>query len=401
MKTILRGRWQQQLWLVVWLFLSIGSPASAHKSGDAYLTVSGNSSEAVDLRFVMALKDWDTTEPSLDANNNRELTWAELQAALPRLRARTAQELDVTCGQQLLQLDWQFEGLERRTDGAYTVMRAQSTCSVSARLSYGFRLMSALDPTHRLLVAEQRNGRESVSVLSGEQALNRNPGTDDNAARSGQEAKSGVGVLPSFFGEGVSHLFAGYDHIAFLLALILPLSLQNQAGRLSRPSRHPAAQSARRDPAMGLSELITIVSCFTVGHSATLALAVVGGFSVDSRLVEPLIAISIAVSALMNLGWLRQWHRRWVAIGFGLIHGLGFSSSLQALQTGSSSTFWALAGFNLGVEAGQLLLVLIWCGVTCALDRAKIKRRWLVPAGSWSLFAAGLVLAVQRVAFSS
>lgn len=405
------SRWFGPLQLVLLALLTLGvhSPVSAHKSGDAYLNVSGNSAGTIELRFVMALKDWDTAEPGLDADDNRQLSWAEVQQALPALRQRTAQELDVICGQRTLSLDWQFEGLERRTDGAYTLFRAQAVCPVASQLSYRFRLMSALDPTHRLLVSEQRDGRDSLTVLSGETPLalvagpnpNISASVNDPAARSGQRAGSGAGVFPMFFREGLLHLFAGYDHMAFLLALILPLTLRSQERQMPTTSPGIVNWRAPDAPTVGLYELITIVTCFTLGHSLTLALAVIGGLSVDSQWVEPLIALSIAVSALMNLGWLRQWHRRWVAIGFGLIHGLGFSSSLQALQSGSASTFWALAGFNLGVEAGQLFLVLIWCAVTYVLDRRRVRRGWLVPAGSWSLFVAGLVLAIQRVVFNT
>jgi hydrogenase/urease accessory protein HupE len=135
-----------------------------------------------------------------------------------------------------------------------------------------------------------------------------------------------------FFRLGVEHILSGYDHLLFLAALLV------RGGRL--PS------------------LIKIVTGFTVAHSLTLALAVLGVVTVPARVVEPAIAASIVWVAVENIVSREGPSRRWVvSFLFGLVHGLGFASALEELALPPWRLAGALLGFNLGVEAGQGLVV--------------------------------------------
>lgn len=143
---------------------------------------------------------------------------------------------------------------------------------------------------------------------------------------------------------GMTHIWSGYDHLLFVLALILAT--------------------------LNWKELLKIITGFTVAHSLTLILAAVGAISVTSRIVEPLIALSIAYVAVENFVLLSKSNksdradkitrRRWlVASGFGLVHGLGFAGALSELQIGGGSFLTSLISFNIGVEIGQITVIAV------------------------------------------
>ncbi len=176
----------------------------------------------------------------------------------------------------------------------------------------------------------------------------------------------------SFLVLGIKHILTGYDHILFLLTLLM----------------------------LGgsLHQLLKIVTAFTVAHSVTLSLAVLNVVTLPPRLVESGIALSIAYVAAENL-WRRDGalQRRWlVTFGFGLIHGLGLATILKGYLSGANLAL-SLASFNLGVEVGQVAIVGGAFLGLAALRRATWEagfRRW-VSAGA---MAAGLIWFVQRIA---
>jgi len=185
-----------------------------------------------------------------------------------------------------------------------------------------------------------------------------------------------IGQLTSFVALGVRHILSGYDHLLFLLSLLM-------AGG-------------------ALLTLAKVVTAFTVAHSITLSLAVFGFVALPARWVESAVALSIAYVAIENL-WQPQAaiRRRWfVTFGFGLVHGLGFASVLQELALPRAALAASLAGFNLGVELGQLGAVAVICTALRLLSswsQAPALRRW-VSIGTAS---AGLVWFVQRAFFGA
>jgi len=178
----------------------------------------------------------------------------------------------------------------------------------------------------------------------------------------------------SFVVLGTKHILTGYDHILFLLTLLM----------------------------LGgsLRQLLKVVTAFTVAHSVTLSLAVLNVVVLPARLVESGIALSIAYVAAENL-WRkdRSLQRRWlITFGFGLVHGLGFASILRDLHLARANLALSLVGFNLGVEIGQVTIVTTAFLGLLALRRVPWEagiRRW-ISAGA---MAAGLIWFVQRLSF--
>lgn len=178
----------------------------------------------------------------------------------------------------------------------------------------------------------------------------------------------------SFILMGAEHILGGPDHLLFLLALLA----------LSR----------------GLWSTVTIVTGFTLAHSISLSLATLGWVDVPSRIVEPLIAASIVWVAVENLLAPRNEFRRWLmAAFFGLVHGLGFANGLLELGLPRGSLVPALAGFNLGVELGQLLFVAIALPAIIWASRPGCLVR-LPQVMSLGAAAGGMVWLLQRVFFS-
>jgi hypothetical protein len=175
----------------------------------------------------------------------------------------------------------------------------------------------------------------------------------------------------SFFPLGVEHIATGYDHLLFLLALIL-------CGG-------------------SLKSLIKIITAFTLAHSMTLGAAALGLVSLPSALVEAVIALSIAYVAFENLFPRFAISRRWtISFLFGLVHGFGFSSVLQEIGLPKESLVWALLNFNLGVEAGQLVAVLIALPALLWLNKQSYAQR-VIQVLSAIVMLVGLGLFIERL----
>jgi hypothetical protein len=189
---------------------------------------------------------------------------------------------------------------------------------------------------------------------------------------------------------GVEHIFTGYDHLAFLLGLLLV--------------------AAERGPRRGLRDALAVVTAFTVAHSITLAAAGLGWVRIPSRLVECAIAASIVYVSFGNLQRGAPLHRWRVAFAFGLVHGFGFASVLGELGLPSQGLLLSLVGFNLGVEFGQLAVMSCVLPALMLVARTKRMRRIdaaglaaiataaLVACGGTGLVAMSTALAIAVVA---
>jgi hypothetical protein len=189
-----------------------------------------------------------------------------------------------------------------------------------------------------------------------------------------------------FFETGVWHIWTGFDHILFLCALLLPAVLEHRGGRWQ------AVASFRQ----ALLDVVKVVTAFTIAHSITLSLAVLGFIILPSRLIESTIAASVVVAALNNLYPLIE-KRLWiVAFVFGLVHGLGFANVLTELALPRVSLAVSLVSFNLGVEAGQLAIVATFLPVAYLSRRSWLYPRLVLGAGSLSIVAVASVWLIER-----
>ncbi|CAM3568160.1 HupE/UreJ family protein [Polaromonas hydrogenivorans] len=399
-------------WLAT-LLLACG-PALAHKGSDAYLDVrqleapaspsaSAGADGLVDFSFglAVALRDLDLVV-TIDANADASVTWGEVKAATPQVLALLNQTARLDAppgGPEACRLAWQGDGLERRSDGVYFRAVAQARCPPGQALRLDYALLKDQDSTHRLLVAGRINGHDLLSTVSPQQGsllLNVGNAEAGNAEARTTQASSRWSALRDYFSLGMHHLLQGYDHLAFLLALVLPLQLSLRRRPQLVVSRASAAGAtaayASRASAAGATAayasratwlaLLRTVTAFTLGHSVTLMLATFGWTQASPLWVEPVIALSIAVTALLNLHPVKGVRFDVLALLFGLVHGFGFAGLLQEAAAPGGLLPWALAGFNLGVEAGQLTAVMGWVLVSQALVGRAWYGRVVVRGGS-------------------
>ena len=352
--------------------------ALAHKPSDSYLTIraaapGGKDGSTLGLRWDIALRDLDYVL-QLDRDGNGELTWGEVRQrsdditrlAISRLSLMSADAPCPLVSSGPLMLD-------KHSDGTYAVLNLSAQCplengALQTPLKVKYSMLFDVDPSHRGLVQWAASGEGTAQALvfgteSAEQVLALKP--------------TGVWqTLRQYLKDGVLHIWAGYDHILFLLALLLPAVLvrvDSPQGRQWQPA--PTLRGA-------FIEVVKVVTAFTLAHSITLSLASLHIISLPSRLVESLIAASVIFAALNNLRSTVEG-RRWImAFVFGLVHGFGFASVLADLGLPQGALVLALVGFNAGVEVGQLTIVAVFLPLAFWLRATRFYRVGVLIGGS-------------------
>jgi hypothetical protein len=246
-------------------------------------------------------------------------------------------------------------------------------------LHVGGALFMAGDASQRALVSATRGAADFQGVISPDSAGWTEP-AQVSAGRS----------FVRFVGEGIWHVWIGYDHIAFVLLLLLPAVLKPVNGRWQGAT---GLRQVTRD-------IVTIITAFTGAHSITLALAVTGTVKLPGKPIEIAIAASIAAAALLNLFPRQARWRLALAFGFGFVHGFGFANALAEIDAAGVKLLPLLAGFNIGVEIAQLSIVAAVLPLIYAARGTRWYATGAMPLGSAALGAAGLVWLAQRAAGS-
>ena len=360
----------------------------AHKSSDAFIVLKqAQAGGPVQAELSFALRDLDRVFDNLDANNDRSLTLGEVKAAMPQILGWARDGMSLRCAAeqtgQEQRLAWAYQGLEQRSDGAFVRLEATSgPCQTDQGVAVRYTLMQGVDADHRAVLAFE------WPKLQGSVALKPATSWVEVAGQINSSDNQGAGVsvfstLKSYIVLGIGHIGSGADHIAFVICLVLSLALSRAQDRKS---------------------LLVTVTAFTLGHSITLIAATLGWVG-SPVWVEPMIAVSIGIAAAFNLvpasvrAVKSVWLKSAVASLFGLVHGLGFSGAMTDAKVPDGALFWALAGFNIGVEIGQLLIISAWALVYFSLYRWSGYTRYVVRGGSvWLVLLSGYWF-LQRTGF--
>ena len=377
-------RWRRCAWLAGLLTVLLGAwstAASAHKPSGAYLTLTVPATGGVlEGQWDIALRDLDFVL-GLDAKRDGTITWGELKAARSRIAAYAFTHLTLeaigrgdrnACAAQLTGLL-----VDEHVDGHYAVLRFSADCGLRpTELTVHYRLLFEVDPTHRGLLQVIGAGREQAAVLSHEA-----PRVSLNVSTPGRWQQ-----FVTFVSEGIWHILKGFDHVLFLLTLLFPAVVRYGV-------RGWEPRASLRDASL---EVLQVVTAFTLAHSLTLSLAVLGLVHLPARWIESAIALTVLLAALNNLRPLIDRQRWAVAFVFGLVHGLGFASVLADLGLHGTNLALSLVGFNLGVETGQMLIVLAVLPLAFLLRDTALYRRTVMPAGSAAMvLLAGYWLVVR------
>jgi hypothetical protein len=348
------------------LILVVASGASAHLIGLSRGDYTPQD-DRVRAEITLRADDAALALPGLDADGDRTVSVTEVTRAAPALKAAFVDALEVDADGDRCRgtLD---EATLDPPDGLK--LRATYECPhapAHLRLRFGFLDRMPSDHRHLATLHLPEGDVDELAVLA-------RPEVDAEVAAAPSHG------LVSFVRGGIEHILRGPDHLAFLLALVLGGTLV--AERRTR-----------------VGALVAMLTAFTVGHSASLAIATLGGFAPGSHLVEPAVALSVAYVGAENLFARSVRHRWMLTLPFGFVHGFAFAGGLLPLGLPRAQLPLALLGFNLGVEAGQLLVL------TLALPLLLLvrPRAWYPRSArvlSAAISVAGVVWFVQRVVLS-
>ncbi|BFU92503.1 MAG: membrane protein [Nitrospira sp.] len=361
------------LLIIAWLLLSL--PAWAHKPSDSYLSLSIQN-ERVEGQWDIALRDL-ADAIGLDGDGNGQLTWGEVRNKHDEIKAYALSRLALSADRQACTTQLLEQLIDHHTDGAYSVLRFRSDCGRPIeRLAVDYRLLFDIDAQHKGLMRLTQGGRTSTAIFSKE-----SPVQEFSIAQRSRWHES-----LQFIHEGTWHIWLGFDHVLFLLALLLPAVLIRTEGRWQ----------AARDFSSVWWNVVSIVTAFTIAHSLTLSLAALDVVRLPSRLVESTIAASVVLAGLGNL-YPMMISRRWlVAFGFGLIHGFGFAAVLTDLGLPHDSLLLSLLSFNVGVEIGQLAIVGAFLPLAYLIRQSWSYPRLVLTGGSLAVIAIALVWFTER-----
>ena len=360
------------------LAILVMSAAWAHKPSDSYLTIHTHAGDAtLHGQWDIALRDLELPL-HLDANGDGAITWGEVRARETDLFAYAAAHLRIRVADTPCPIAAAHLLVDDHTDGGYAVLQFDATCATApTSLDIDYALLFDIDPSHRGLLRLDIDGASRSAVFSPEQSIQHFDLTQT----------SRWSTFVQFVEDGMHHIWIGYDHMLFLISLLLPAVLVRRAGRWIPVTTLRSA----------LLSVLAVVTAFTLSHSITLTLAALGVLGLPSRLVESGIALSVMLAALNNI-FPFVTRRVWLlAFGFGLVHGFGFASVLADLGLPRDALALSLAGFNIGVEIGQLTVVLLVVPLIFVVRERRFYRPVVLVGGSAVISVVAAVWLVSRV----
>jgi hypothetical protein len=359
------------------VILLFAFPAFAHKPSDSYLTlvVAG---PRIEGRWDIALRDLNNVM-SLDRDGNGRITWGELRVRQDDIAALTLGHLELSSDGVVCPAHLRDLRVASHSDGAYAVLGFEAACPGEPRvLGVDYELFFEVDAQHHGIVRIDDGAGTRTAIFTGTERRQRFERATVNRAKQ----------LASAVSLGVGHIFAGIDHLLFLIALLLPAVL------VRRDSDGAWLPVEHFRPA--LVDVLKIVTAFTLAHSITLSLSALEVLRLPSRFVESGIAASVVLAAANNIVPILQKDRWTAAFALGLLHGFGFSATLMDLGLPRQNLVLTLFGFNVGVEIGQMCVVAAFLPLAYLARRTLAYRRAGLVGGSGLIAAVAMVWLVER-----
>ena len=376
--------------------------AYAHKPSDSYLTIHVNNQASTNIKskiitelnnkksllsgqWDIALRDLDFAI-GLDTNANSEITWQEVKIQEKAIFAYALARLTIDNNQQKCSILSNKMLIDDHTDGAYAVIKFNIDCpNVVNKLTLGYALFSNIDPSHRGLlkinyfVNDQQNTPKSITKTA-------IFGPDNPTQTFAIVTPNRLEEFKDYVVEGVWHIWIGFDHILFLISLLLPAVLIYSAKKWQAQQNFKTA----------FFDVLKVVTAFTIAHSITLTLATFQVVELPSRWVETTIAASVILAALNNLFPIFTKNRWLVAFVFGLIHGFGFAAVLADLGLAQDTLMLALLGFNVGVEIGQVIILSVFIPLAYAIRKTWFYKNIVFYCGSIVIALIACVWLAER-----
>lgn len=326
------------------LLLLISPPCFSHQLYESYIFIDLKNPDSPNLRWEIESNNLESIF-QLDRNKNEIISWKEINLLQEPIIAYVKQHFQLLIDNQKIDLHFESFELERKDDQTFLIFTQSLEPQPSIQsIHISYDLFFDIDKKQICYVHIQQKkapiletlkaGKSNINVLL--------------------ETFSMTTSILSFFIEGIWHIWLGIDHLLFLLMLLLP-SLNHYL--------------VKKTSSQVGKDIIKIVTSFSVAHSITLILSALEIVSLPIKPIELSIAISVLITALANFRN-QQASVLWqAAFIFGLIHGFGFANALQEMELESDYLVYLLLSFNVGVEIGQLILVLITLPILMAIKK--------------------------------
>lgn len=370
------------------LFLSV--PALAHQTGNSYLVLTeSNGRLQIELDFIVRdlgnllqpPKPSDAPVPA-PVPPAATPTPEQLQAMQPAITQVIQESLGVQLNEEAQPLEFISQSVVLRNDGLYVRQRFTSP-SIAPEIKFVVVRYSFFNQNDKL-------GRAFFKLQLGKEEISSVFDSSTQTQRFALGDTKRWSTIGLFTHEGAWHIWGGPDHLLFLLTLLLPgLMLLHRATGTTDTDNNGTKTA--------VWFALKVITTFTLAHSITLLASVLDVISLPSRWIESAIALSIMISAALNLQTRIQWSQWKLAFIFGLIHGMGFANGLRELGLSQTYFIETVLAFNVGVELGQIAAV-VAVGIPIILLARQARTKQLVMTyGSWGVLLISGIWLVQRL----
>ena len=360
---------------IVFLIVATFSiPTLSHELSNGYLTLKNESNETLSGELLLKPKDIGQVA-GLDANNDGKLTWGEVNRNHNLANSYIQNHLIIRGSETRCTVSVAPPSLRDISAESLLVYPLSVNCAFLNEVSVHYTGMLSDFPTHKLLTSVTLNQQTNVYVLDSERSF----------ITIAPENNHWVSQFGEMVYQGIWHIFIGLDHILFLVATLLTVNL------FRKNKRWEKEQSKK----LIIKSTVILVSTFTLAHSITLTATALDFISLDSRIVELGIAISVVITAINNMYPIIM-RLGFITFGFGLLHGMGFASVFGDLNAESGSLAMNVLAFNIGVELGQLVIVALLLPLLILLRNLKAYSKAIMPIASSIIAVIAINWTLQR-----
>lgn len=370
----------------------ISNLAKAHNPGQSYLYFS-TYEDRIEGEFQAKAQEWNN---ALGTNLPKIYTKDDLEAIFPQIKKYILENVSVSSelGEHPIIFTEPKVVTVGQSLGTFSRVqfRLGNVTKIPENLEVTYDLFFENDNNHRGLLLQAYNWKAGIINNESVHSAIFTP-RDTTHELNLTKGTTWTGFV-SMIKMGIWHIWIGIDHIFFLLALVLPAVVNRLPNRKSIQGIFTQWEGVERfKPAFWF--IVKVVTFFTIAHTITLSLAALGVVNLDARIVESIIALSIALAALHNIIPIFN-HKEWlIAFGFGLFHGFGFAGVLAGIGLSGEFMAVSLFGFNLGVEIGQLLIILVLFPALFLMRKTKIYS-YSVVLTSTALILLSLIWTYER-----
>jgi len=312
----------------------------------------------------------------LDKNHNSIISWKELRSSKDKITGYVLEHISIEFDDKECKITATDFIVHRKIHQSYIKLPLSLACAKpKADISLSYDLFFNLDKDQKLFVKLDNNQSRPAIV----DPLH-------NKLHIKLQKSSLYDSILEYIKTGIWHIWMGYDHILFLLMLLVPsVYIQNRSSYTAKKSFKEL-----------FIDVVKIATAFSIAHSFTLALSAFRIINPPANLIEVLIAITIIITALNNIFDLFSVKIWKLAFGFGLIHGFGFANVLRELVNNKTDFISLLVGFNIGVELGQLAIIAAVLPILYLLRKSDFYRLFILKFFSFFVLVIATIWAIER-----